>query len=186
MVMSLQGTAYWAAMAYSHFGASSTLTGNCKAVGGNPSSQGTTGNSAPGANRAVDNGTVGARRPARQPAARQPAHPTQPPTAEVAELQNTGYGGGYGGGYNILQQVKKDVYFAEATIIMGVITSMAGQRKDKWEEGVFEYVPMFGTGAATGQPGAPALVTGGLDASVPWVRDKTYKLTFYRGNAHSS
>jgi hypothetical protein len=116
-----------------------------------------------------------------------PVATTPPPHAEVAELQNAGYGhAGYGGGYNLVTQVKKDVYFAEATIIMGVITSIAGQRKDKWEEGVFEYVPMFGTGALAGTPGAPALVEVGLDASVPWVRDKTYKLTFFRGGGHSS
>ena len=35
------------------------------------------------------------------------------------------------------------MYFGDATIIMGIVTAMAGQRKEKWDEGVFEYVPYY-------------------------------------------
>jgi hypothetical protein len=73
--------------------------------------------------------------------------------------------------------VKRDVYLGEATIIMGVITSMAGQRGEKWEEGEFEYVPNYTFNE---------MVTGGLDATYPWVRDKTYRLTFHRSTAETS
>jgi hypothetical protein len=91
----------------------------------------------------------------------------------TAELQYNGGGGGY---YNGHDNNEQDVFQGEATIIMGVITSLAGQRKERWEEGVFEYVPYFElAGTPVNQP-----ITTGLDASVPWVRDKTYKLTFYK------
>ncbi len=99
----------------------------------------------------------------------------------TAELQYNG--GGY---YNGHDNNEQDVFQGEATIIMGVITSLAGQRKERWEEGVFEYVPYFQlstvdstTGATINQP-----ITSGLDASVPWVRDKTYKLTFYKAGKY--
>jgi hypothetical protein len=179
MVMSLQGTAYYAAQAYSHFTATTTLTGNCADVGGgSPNGEGANRQGARSRNR--NSTTVGARRPARQVTRRQPVAAPLPTPREVAELQNTGYGrSGYGGAPIIFQQVKRDVFVGDATIIMGVITSMAGQRKERWEEGEFEYVPWY-------NPEVDPISTG-LDATIPWVRDKTYKLTFYRGaNGHSS
>jgi hypothetical protein len=180
MVMSLQGTAYYAVLAYSHFTASTTITGNCLDVGGNPDGEGANRQGARSTNRT----TVGARRPARQVVRqitrRQPVATPLPPTIrDFAELQNAGYGhAGYGDASIVFQQVKMDVYAGEATIIMGAITSMAGQRKDKWDEGEFEYVPWYNPDVAA--------VTTGIDATIPWVRDKTYKLTFYRGNHYSS
>jgi hypothetical protein len=94
----------------------------------------------------------------------------------TAELQYNN-GGGY---YNGHDNNEQDVFQGEATIIMGVITSMAGQRKERWQEGVFEYVPFFDLDRGTGVNPINQPITTGLDASVPWVRDKTYKLTFYK------
>jgi hypothetical protein len=48
---------------------------------------------------------------------------------------------------------------------------MAGPRKDKWDSGVFEYVTAFDDDGAE---------DGAVDHGLPWVRDKTYKFTFYR------
>jgi hypothetical protein len=56
----------------------------------------------------------------------------------TVELQFNG--GGYNNGNDNREQA---VFQGEATIIMGITTSMAGQRKERWEEGVFEYVPYF-------------------------------------------
>jgi len=166
MVMAMQGTAYRAVNAYSHWGPSGTQDPTCfEALGpdqplrmAEDQARDANGTTLPGArkpNRSMRRGVRAANR-----------NPT-------AELQFNG-GGGY---YNGHDNNEQDVFVGEATIIMGVITSMAGQRKERWEEGVFEYVPFFqlATGTGVTQP-----ITTGLDASVPWVRDKTYKLTFYK------
>lgn len=106
---------------------------------------------------------------------------TEPRTASVrarhgsrsprrAELQYDTYGHGD-------HMEDRDVYQGEAVIIMGIVTSMAGQKKDKWDEGVFEYVLYF-------DPAATPVITG-LDGSIPWVRDKTYKINFFKqGNKY--
>lgn len=72
--------------------------------------------------------------------------------------------------------VKRDIYVGEATIILGVITAMAGQQKERWEEGEFEYVPNY---TLEGTEGVNPVKTA-LDASYPWIRDKSYRLTFHR------
>jgi hypothetical protein len=54
--------------------------------------------------------------------------------ATAAELQYSGHGrDSYGYDTNT-----RTVYLGQATIIMGVINGMAGQHKEKWDEGVFE------------------------------------------------
>jgi len=167
MVMAMQGTAYRALVAYSHWGQSGTQDPTCfEALGPDRPL------------RMLDgerdaNGTVipGARRGSRA-LRRSTRAVNRNPTAELQYNS----GGGY---YNGHDNNEQDVFSGEATIIMGVITSLAGQRKEKWEEGVFEYVPYFQVNTAITQP-----ITTGLDASVPWVRDKTYKLTFYKSGKY--
>ena len=155
MVMSMQGTAYRALTAYSHWGPSATQDPSCFEAWGPDGPRFAAGGRANGTGIAARRNTRGIRRSV----ARTP----------TAELQYNG--GGYYNGHDANEQ---DVFSGEATIFIGIITSMAGQRKDKWEEGVFEYVPFFELAAGT-QP-----ITTGLDASVPWVRDKTYKFTFLK------
>jgi len=170
MVMSMQGTAYRALTAYSHWGPSDTQDPTCFETNGpdgplrvaapDGGRQGVNGSTAPATrknSRAIRRGTRTVSR------------------APTAELQYNS-GGGY---YNGHDNNEQDVFSGEATIFMGIITSLAGQRKEKWEEGVFEYVPYFQVNTAITQP-----ITTGLDASVPWVRDKTYKLTFYKSGKY--
>lgn len=124
MVMSMQGTVYTATSAYSHWGASSTMTGTlCTAVSGpidlnNPGDD----TEPPGRLESTK----------KQPAAA--GVPKAGPVATAAELQYSGHGhDNYGYDSNT-----RSVYRGTATIIMGVINGMAGQHKEKWDEGVFE------------------------------------------------
>lgn len=160
MVMSMQGTVYTATNAYSHWGASSTITGAlCTAVSGpidlnNPVSA----TLPPGRAEALNKPAVAVRH--------------EGPVSTAAELQYSGHShDNYG-----YDSSTRSVYRGAATIIMGVINGMAGQHKEKWEEGVFEYVPYYAP--VGGVPISPPVA---IDPSYPWVRDKTYKLTFYRG-----
>jgi hypothetical protein len=102
--------------------------------------------------------------------------PKAGPVSTAAELQDSGHGHGHDKYYYISNT--RSVYMGKATIIMGVINGMAGQHKEKWDEGVFEYVPYFEPLPGY-DPIPPADVT--INPSYPWVRDRTYKLTFYRG-----
>jgi len=153
-VLSLQGTVYRADTAYSYWGASLT-DADCANPGG--------------LTALVPNGTEPRIADARTRKGSRPARSARI-SRQPAELQYDTYGHGD-------HMEDRDVYSGEAVIIMGIVTSMAGQKKDKWDEGVFEYVLYFDPAA---QP-----VTTGLDGSIPWVRDKTYKLTFYKqGNKY--
>lgn len=164
MVMAMQGTAYRALTAYSHWGPSGTQDPTCFEANGPDGPR----LIAPDVAERAGNGSAAAtRRPARS-LRRGVRTANRSPTAEL----QFNSGGGY---YNGHDNNEQDVFAGEATIFMGVITSLAGQRKEKWDEGVFEYVPFFALDTAINQP-----ITTGLDASVPWVRDKTYKLTFYK------
>lgn len=165
MVMAMQGTAYRAINAYSHWGPSQTQDPTCFETWGPDQPLRTAGEE--GARDANGTALPGARRT--RSLRRGVRSVNRNPTAE---LQFNAGGGYYNGGHDNNEQ---DVFVGEATIVMGVITSMAGQRKERWEEGVFEYVPFFELATGINQP-----ITTGLDASVPWVRDKTYKLTFYK------
>jgi hypothetical protein len=69
----------------------------------------------------------------------------------------------------------QDVYVGESSTINGMITAVAGPRKDKLVEGAFEYTPYFGLDTTAG-----ANPVGAIDASKPWVRDYTLQITFYR------
>jgi hypothetical protein len=73
--------------------------------------------------------------------------------------------------YNDRENPERTVYVGGAYIITGLVTSMAGQRKEKWDEGTFEYTVDYDMARQ---------VTTGLDANIPWVRDKTYKFTFLK------
>jgi len=139
----MQGTIYRADTAYSYWGTSNTQ-GTCGTTNF-PRVALRTENET----RDVDGAVVRRARASRQ---------------STAELQYDSYGHG---------MEDRDVYSGEATIIMGVITAMAGQKKEKWDEGVFEYVAYF-------VPNPTTPITTGLAANIPWVRDKNYKLTFYK------
>lgn len=120
--MSMQGTVYRADNAYSHWGVSTTAsnTAACKAVSGPTDQTNTDG-------RRVENaGTAPIPAVANAPKAG--------PVSTAAELQYNGHGhDSYGYDTNT-----RSVYLGPATIIMGVINGMAGQHKEKWDEGVFE------------------------------------------------
>lgn len=69
----------------------------------------------------------------------------------------------------------QDVYVGAALVINGMITAVAGPRKDKFAEGAFEYTPYSELDTTAG-----ANPVGAIDASKPWVRDNTLQITFYR------
>lgn len=69
------------------------------------------------------------------------------------------------------------VYQGGAVVINGVVTAMVGPKKEKWENGLFEYIFQFVLDTANG-------VATDINASIPWVRDKTYKFTFYKGQGY--
>lgn len=96
-----------------------------------------------------------------------------------ANLEHYGrdeYRDDYRDGYDDDYRNQRAVYSGGATIINGIVTAFAGQRKEKWDEGIFEYVPSF-TASATPY-------TGALNPSYPWVQDNTYKFTFYKHGAY--
>lgn len=76
-----------------------------------------------------------------------------------------------------LLDTNRDVYTSDAVMISGIVTSTAGGHSDDWAGGCFEYVVSFSN---------PTAVTDGLDPSLPWVRDKSYKFTFYKRSSYSS
>lgn len=188
MVMSMQGTVYRASQAYSHWSSTTTATNAlCVSVNGpidynfaKPGIPGTAG---------LPGGTVP---PGRQADFAAPASAMHYPQVNpaAASLQYNGHNGYYDN-----DSSNRAVFRGAATIIMGIINGMAGQHKEKWDEGVFEYVPYFlpdvaaaAIPATATTPAIPAVLAGNpmatpvsIDASYPWVRDKTYKITFYRG-----
>jgi hypothetical protein len=111
----------------------------------------------------------------------QPA-PTQQPagTARTASDASVQYNYGH---YEGEQHHTSTVYGGTAYVINGVVTAMVGPKKEKWENGLFEYVVQF-TLDPIAFPGNPPGVVTNMDASIPWVRDKTYKFTFYKANGY--
>ena len=105
--------------------------------------------------------------------------------SQYYEDQHDGYhyghhdGNGYGrqDGYG---SPEKTVYLGPATVISGIVSSTAGHRKEKWDSGVFEWVVDFKRiDGATGITTTP-------DPSLPWVRDKQFKFTFYTNKGYSA
>jgi hypothetical protein len=181
MVMSLEGSVYFVAKAYSHYGRSATYTDSTTAydcadvIFG----WGILDNTRMGLRTGNGTSKAGARSSPvlkRQPAAAAPVG-TASLLAE-AETQN------YGGSYHDDNRV---VYEGQAVVINGIITAMSGPRKEKWDDGTFEHVLEFFKARDDGEapdgddPGEapsfslPTTVTGALDPNVPWVQDKTYK-----------
>ena len=162
LVMSLQGTMYYADYVYTYWGMAVT-DGDCyynypggpdRAIEPNgtrtgkpqsPRRQSTTGNNP-------------AKGPGRRNRGPGKSRPVKGPGARLAYNQYT-------------EDPNREVYYGDASIIMGIVSAMAGQRKDRWEEGVFEYVPYYSF---------YDVVTEGIDSSYPWIRDKTYQMTFFR------
>jgi hypothetical protein len=70
-----------------------------------------------------------------------------------------------------------NVYRGNAWVINGAVTAMVGPKKDHWENGLFEYVIQFTTPVGA-QP------VSDIAASIPWIRDKTYKFTFYKSQGY--
>ena len=91
--------------------------------------------------------------------------------------EGSGYGseGGYQGGYDG-SYAQETVYQGRATMVSGVVSALAGPRKEKWEGGVFEWVVDF-----AGTPN-----TGRTNPSVPWVQDKQFKMTFYGSKGYEA
>lgn len=183
MVMSMQGTVYRANQAYSHWSSTKTAThALCANVNG-PTDEnfGNADNPGNAPGRVADQGAAIAPKPLNAP------HAMQAGAASAgAQLQYSGHGHS---GYYDSDSTNRAVFRGPATIIMGIINGMAGQHKEKWDEGVFEYVPYFLPDAPVPANGnIPAVPAGNpmttpvsIDASYPWVRDKAYKITFYRG-----
>jgi hypothetical protein len=105
--------------------------------------------------------------------------------SQYYEDQHDGYhyghhdGNGYGrqDGYGTPE---KTVYLGPATVISGIVSSTAGHRKEKWDSGVFEWVVDFKRiDGATGITTTPY-------PSLPWVRDKQFKFTFYTNKGYSA
>jgi hypothetical protein len=116
MVMSLQGTVYRASTAYSHWGASVTRTSPFCAFVNGPSMSVTDTNN-PG--RIAQPGIAAPRTAAPAPI----NTPVRTASEGSASLQ---YNGGYHGHYDD-HDTTKTVYFAPATIIMGIVNGMAGK-----------------------------------------------------------
>lgn len=106
-------------------------------------------------------------------------------TANYYDASTMNYGGGYGGGYggaygDYGHHTTEVIYQGPAIIISGMVSAVVGKHKEKWEGGMFEYVPSF---IATVVNTAAAGFTG-LDATLPWIRDNTIKLTLYRSGGY--
>jgi hypothetical protein len=97
---------------------------------------------------------------------------------------NEGYsGGGYGGYGGDYHADTRPVFMGPAVVLSGMVSSVVGKHKEKWEGGMFEYVPSFDP-PITPPATAPTPVTPPLDATLPWIRDNTYKFTIYRSGGY--
>jgi hypothetical protein len=103
--------------------------------------------------------------------------------SQYYEGQHDGYHYGHHDGYGHQEGYstpEKTVYLGPATVISGIVSAAAGHRKEKWDSGVFEWVVDFkridGAAGITTTP----------DPSLPWVRDKQFKFTFYTNKGYSA
>lgn len=151
MVMSLEGYVYFVTTVYSYWAATDTTpTDACDVVNG-----------IAGVNRRANNAQA-----APQPTDRKVADNSK--AAKPAGASSDASAQYYEGGH----YENRPVFQGEAAVINGVVTTMAGPRKEKWDSGVFEFVVGYDqtvTNAVTA-----------IDANIPWVRDKAYKFTFYK------
>lgn len=167
MVMTLEGTAYYLYNVYSYWGATYTEGGDVcdyiyppdyRVAGARDGTNGT--------RTAVKDRA--SRKAARAPGASQPRsakhanrkarHPNraaQPVANNMAGSQN------YRHGNDVYATMEKTVYYGEATVFSGVVTTMAGPAKEKWDWGKFEFVPYFLDDGDWGTD------TFGLDATYP-------------------
>lgn len=166
MVMTLEGALYFVDTVYSYSTPTTTATGLCTSF------------NFPGIQPRL---IGGGREAAPDQKQAQPA-PTQQPagTARTASDASVQYNYGH---YEGEQHHTSTVYGGTAYVINGVVTAMVGPKKEKWENGLFEYVVQF-TLDPIAFPGNPPGVVTNMDASIPWVRDKTYKFTFYKANGY--
>lgn len=163
MVVTLDGAIYWVDKVYSYYTATTTDTPDCADLTegiGNRRMR----------NQKMRNQKTAAQDPAQ---AKQPAQKAAKPAAHTADasVQNN---------YNHYDEPHhtNTVYQGGAVVINGVVTAMVGPKKEKWENGLFEYIFQFVLDDTNGG------VATNIDASIPWVRDKTYKFTFYKGQGY--
>jgi hypothetical protein len=159
MVVTLEGAVYYVEKVYSYYTASTTNVDECAVTsfpGILPSFTGIS----PGARAVPDGGRAG------------PVAMAASGSAD-ASIQYSHYEGG--------DHQTQNVYGGTAWVINGAVTAMVGPKKDHWENGLFEYVVQF-TVDTTAYP--PNGVVTSIDASIPWVRDKTYKFTFYKSQGY--
>jgi hypothetical protein len=150
MVMSLEGYVYGVGTVYTYWGETDTTQPGCDVI-----------------TFAPNNIRAGARK-APQSTDRKVADNTKAAPAKPAAASSDASAQYYDGGH----YEDRNVFSGRAAVINGVVTTMAGPRKEKWDSGVFEFVVAY-------IQAGPDAVTG-LDPNVPWVRDKAYKFTFYK------
>jgi hypothetical protein len=156
--MSLEGHIYGVASVYSYWGPSITEEAGCDISGD------------AGLRLA---GRRSANRGTKTPAAKKA--PTSPSSASIAADASAQYYHDEG------RYENRVVYSGSAIVINGIVNSIAGPRREKWDSGVFEYVLQYEQ--ELGANGAPVPVTA-LDANTPWIRDKAYKFTFYKQSGY--
>jgi hypothetical protein len=72
------------------------------------------------------------------------------------------------------------VYSGSAIVINGIVKSIAGPSRERWDSGVFEYVLLFEQDLVNN---VPVTVTA-LDPNTPWIQDKAYKFTLYKQSGY--
>lgn len=166
MVMTLEGTAYYLDYAYSYWGDTYTEGGDYCGYTYPPDDRvagardGTNGTRTAVKDRA-------SRKAARAPGASQPRsatnkhaarrHPNraaQPVANNMAGSQN------YRHGNDVHATMEKVVFYGDAVVFSGAVTTLAGPAKEKWDWGKFEFVPYFGDYGDWG-------IDDGLDATYP-------------------
>jgi hypothetical protein len=153
MVMSLEGNIYTVSDVYSYWGETKNAAGTCE-------------------DGFIDEFRMNAdSREAPTAAKEAPKAATKPAAASIASDASPKYYHDEGHYEN------RAVYGGTALVINGIVTSMAGPRREKWDSGVFEFV------ASYTQENSDPIATA-LDSNTPWVRDKAYKFTFFKQSSY--
>jgi len=158
MVVTLEGAIYWVDKVYSYYTETTTDTDQC-----------------PDFTEGIGRRRMNQKKAPEEPAqAKQPAKPAG--TAHTAADASVQYN------YNHYEEPHHTttVYGGGAVVINGAVTAMVGPKKEMWENGLFEYVFQFILDTTT----YPNGVVTNIVASIPWVRDKTYKFTFYKSQGY--
>jgi DNA replication initiation complex subunit (GINS family) len=120
MVMALEGYVYYVNSVYSYWDDATTSTGGfCDVV------------DFAGVNRKAGNAKKAPQSTDKKAVDKTKAAPVKPAAAS-SDASAQYYEGGH---YD-----NRPVFAGDAAVINGVVTTMAGPRKEKWDSGVFEYV----------------------------------------------